>query len=222
MEEKKPTLHEKMVELQQSLKAPKDLNNTFGKYKYRSNESILKALKPLLGRLDLYVTQDDDIVDVGGRIYVKATSTIHSFSDSISNTAYARESLTKKGMDESQITGTASSYARKYSLNGLFGIDDTKDSDTNESRTECDAREEHRTDAEIKAGIKVQVEKIKGQWVEHFTEKLGECTTDEEFITAIEGIEKKYKLSAPYIHLAHDIHKKWRDENNVEVNNDRP
>jgi hypothetical protein len=101
--------------------------NTFGKYKYRSCEDILEAVKPLLG--DLVLTISDDIVEVGGRVYVKATVSINSGSGSVSTTAFARESETKKGMDDSQITGSASSYARKYALNGLFCIDDTKDAD---------------------------------------------------------------------------------------------
>jgi hypothetical protein len=101
--------------------------NTFGKYKYRSCEDILEAVKPLLG--DLVLTISDDIVEVGGRVYVKATVSIYSGSGTLSTTAFARESETKKGMDDSQITGSASSYARKYALNGLFCIDDTKDAD---------------------------------------------------------------------------------------------
>jgi hypothetical protein len=120
-------LTNKLATIQQKLKAPKGQVNTFGKYKYRSCEDILEAVKPLLG--DLVLTISDDIVEVGGRVYVKATVSINSGSGSVSTTAFARESETKKGMDESQITGAASSYARKYALNGLFCIDDTKDAD---------------------------------------------------------------------------------------------
>jgi hypothetical protein len=120
-------LTNKLASIQQKLKAPKSQVNTFATYKYRSCEDILEAVKPLLG--DLVLTISDDIVEVGGRVYVKATVSINSGSGSISTTAFARESLSKKGMDDSQITGSASSYARKYALNGLFCIDDTKDAD---------------------------------------------------------------------------------------------
>ena len=120
-------LTNKLAMIQQKLKAPKGQMNTFGKYKYRSCEDILEAVKPLLG--ELVLTISDDIVEVGGRVYVKATVSLSSGSGNVSTTAFARESDTKKGMDESQITGATSSYARKYALNGLFCIDDTKDSD---------------------------------------------------------------------------------------------
>ena len=118
----------KVADIQQKLKAPKNQFNKFGKYNYRSCEDILEGVKPLLG--DLVLTVNDEIVIVGDRVYVKATATITDGENSISNQAFARESLTKKGMDDSQITGTASSYARKYSLNGLLLIDDTKDADS--------------------------------------------------------------------------------------------
>ena len=118
----------KVANIQQKLKAPKNQYNNFGKYHYRSCEDILEGVKPLLG--DLVLTVNDEIVIVGDRIYVKATATITDGENSISNQAFARESLIKKGMDDSQITGTASSYARKYSLNGLLLIDDTKDADS--------------------------------------------------------------------------------------------
>ena len=120
-------LTKKLALIQQKLKAPKSQVNTFATYKYRSCEDILEAVKPLLG--DLVLTISDDIVEVGGRVYVKATASLSSGSGVISTTAFARESLSKKGMDDSQITGSASSYARKYALNGLFCIDDTKDAD---------------------------------------------------------------------------------------------
>lgn len=118
----------KVAEIQRNLKAPKNQFNAFGKYKYRSCEDIMEGLKPILG--ELVVTVSDDIKMVGDRIYIVATAKITDGENSVSNTAMARESLTKKGMDDSQITGTASSYARKYALNGLFLIDDTKDADS--------------------------------------------------------------------------------------------
>ena len=117
--------------IQAELKAPKGQTNKFGGYRYRSAEDILEAVKPLLNKYNAYLTVSDDIVEVGGRVYVKATATLHeSHKGEIeSTTAFAREAEVKKGMDDSQITGSASSYARKYALNGLLCIDDTKDAD---------------------------------------------------------------------------------------------
>ena len=118
----------KVADVQQKLKAPKNQFNKFGKYKYRSCEDILEGVKPLLG--ELVLTVNDDIQMIGDRIYVRSTATITDGGNSISNQAFARESLIKKGMDDSQITGTASSYARKYALSGLLLIDDTVDPDS--------------------------------------------------------------------------------------------
>ena len=119
----------KLVAVQAALKAPKGQFNKFGGYKYRSCEDILEAVKPLLLEQGLQLTITDEPVEVGGRIYIKATATVTDGSETAAVSGYAREAETKKGMDESQITGTASSYARKYALNGLFLIDDTKDAD---------------------------------------------------------------------------------------------
>ena len=120
----------KLVKIQKELKAPKNQRNTFGKYNYRSCEDILEAVKPLANRENCVVTVSDEVVIVGDRIYVKATAMIKDAeSDSLSTTAFAREPEQQKGMNEAQITGSASSYARKYALNGLFAIDDTKDAD---------------------------------------------------------------------------------------------
>lgn len=118
--------------LQNELKAPKNQFNSFGKYKYRNCEDILEAAKPLVLKYMMTLTQNDDIVLVGDRYYVKATATLKDWlSEAMEEkSALARESVTKKGMDESQITGATSSYARKYALNGLLDIDDTKDADT--------------------------------------------------------------------------------------------
>lgn len=113
--------------IQKELKAPKSNRNEFGGYKYRSAEDIVEAVKPLLGTAVLTIT--DDMILLGDRFYVKAIATLSEEGTSVSTTAFAREALAKKGMDEAQITGSASSYARKYALNGLFCIDDTKDPD---------------------------------------------------------------------------------------------
>lgn len=123
-------LYDKLIKVQGLLKAPKGQYNSFGKYKYRSCEDILEAVKPLLVDNGLLLTVEDDVVMVGDRIYIKAIATIRCGENSLQSVAFAREEDTKKGLDASQITGAASSYARKYALNGLFCIDDNKDSDT--------------------------------------------------------------------------------------------
>ncbi len=122
----------KLMNIQQELKAPKGQYNDFGKYAYRSCEDILEAVKPLLRKEKVVLTISDELQYIGNRYYIKATATLIDTESeaTISNSAYAREEETKKGMDGSQITGASSSYARKYALNGLFGIDDNKDSDT--------------------------------------------------------------------------------------------
>ena len=120
---------EKLSRIQAALKAPKNQRNDFGKYNYRSCEDILEAVKPLLAKEGLVLTITDSVEMIGNRYYVKATATVTDGEKSISTTAFARESDDKKGMDAAQITGAASSYARKYTLNGLFCIDDTKDAD---------------------------------------------------------------------------------------------
>lgn len=122
---------EKVQKVQEELKAPKNQFNKFGNYAYRSCEDIYNAVKPLLAKYGLYLTVSDELVTVGERYYIKATATLGNIDDMsfIHNEAYAREEETKKGMDGSQITGASSSYARKYALNGLFLIDDVRDSD---------------------------------------------------------------------------------------------
>lgn len=126
-------IYEKLLNVQTELKAPKGQFNAFGKYKYRSCEDILEALKPVLNKYKITFFINDEIVEVNNRNYVKATITIINIEkpdEQIQTSALAREEETKKGMDGSQITGASSSYARKYALNGMFMIDDTKDSDS--------------------------------------------------------------------------------------------
>lgn len=147
MADKTLSLHEKLMHIQHELKAPKNLHNNFGGYNYRSAESILEALKPLLVKYGATVTITDKIESIGDRIYVKATATILDAevpatvkmsqgggeikeTSKLEVTAYAREAETKKGMDDAQVTGATSSYARKYALNGLFLLDDTEDVDS--------------------------------------------------------------------------------------------
>ena len=143
-------MNEKLIHIQSRLKAPKGNYNSFGKYKYRSCEDILEAVKPLLVEEGLTLTLSDEIEHIGDRYYVRATASLYENDNLIAIvSAYAREEDTKKGMDTSQITGTASSYARKYALNGLFLIDDTKDADTDEYASQT-AHEEYATTAEKK------------------------------------------------------------------------
>lgn len=125
------TIYEKLSKIQSTLKAPKSQYNSFGKYYYRSCEDILEAVKPLLAEAKATLTIGDELELVGNRYYVKATVRFIDLETDaqVMNTAYAREDDTKKGMDGSQVTGASSTYARKYALNGLFCIDDTKDSD---------------------------------------------------------------------------------------------
>lgn len=150
MEKKELSFFEKVGAVQAELKAPKGQFNKFGGYAYRSCEDILEAVKPLLKKYGLVLVVGDELVEMGGRIYVKATAKLIGDGRELTNTAFAREEETKKGMDGSQITGASSSYARKYALNGLFLIDDTKDSD---------ATNTHGKEEEEKKEVKKEVPK---------------------------------------------------------------
>ena len=145
------TIIEKLAIIQQELIAPKNQYNSFGKYNYRSCEDILEGLKPCLMKVGAAVTVSDEIVQIGERYYIKATATLHDIetADSVSNTAYAREEDSKKGMDSSQVTGATSSYARKYALNGLFCIDDVKDADSRDNRQK-EAADQQKAEVEQK------------------------------------------------------------------------
>lgn len=142
----------KLVKIQTELHAPKGQRNNFGNYNYRSCEDILTALKPLLKETECHLIISDDIVMVGSRTYVKATATLYDGDKIVATaSAFAREAEMRKGMDESQVTGSASSYARKYALNGLFGIDDNKDADTMDNSDRGDITQ---VDRDIHAEIK--------------------------------------------------------------------
>ncbi len=163
-------LIDKLVIIQGTLKAPKNQTNNFGKYKYRSCEDILEALKPHLTTHNLYLSISDELVNLGNRYYVKATVTIEDGNDNLTVSAFAREEESKKGMDGSQVTGTSSSYARKYALNGMFGIDDTKDSDATNTGEKVEPMANTKLDqllvvalAEIK--VVDNVDKLKNIWV---------------------------------------------------------
>ena len=138
------SIYEKLLKVQQDTKCNKGQFNSFGKYKYRSREDIWAAAKPIAASYGAVLTCTDKPILIGDRYYIEATATIYDIEDgtSISTTASAREDDAKKGMDGSQITGTASSYARKYAVSGLLGLDDTKDADTDSYKREVDARAE--------------------------------------------------------------------------------
>lgn len=153
-------IYEKLSKIQQELKAPKNLFNSFGKYKYRNAEGILEAFKPFEAKYGVALILSDEVLEIGGRVYVKATASLFDIGGSgmITGTAYAREDAEKKGMDGSQITGTASSYARKYALNGLFLLDDTKDADTDEYQRQKDAAaEKQKEDGKLRASQKLRI-----------------------------------------------------------------
>lgn len=168
-------LHEKLQHIQATLKAPKGQYNSFGKYKYRSLEDITEAVKPLLAELGAYILLSDQIVQIGERYYVQARAVLSDGADEIAVLGYAREPLSRKGMDESQITGAASSYARKYAINGLLAIDDTKDPDaTNKHEEKEETKPKPTPQAQKKANAIVEqaffnfVTENKDECLEHF------------------------------------------------------
>ena len=216
-------LYEKLLKAQVELKAPKGQYNSFGKYKYRSCEDILEALKPVLDKFKLTLFISDEIVEVGGsykvskkdetvesegRKYVKATITLVNIEkpdEQIKTSALAREEETKKGMDGSQITGTSSSYARKYALNGLFMIDDTKDNDNSSAkieranRAEAERQEEKQKVQEFlnsRAGMietlneNLSSDKLKRMLTAYKVEEVWQMT-DEQLKEACQKIFKK-------------------------------
>lgn len=193
-----------LLQIQSELKAPKGQYNSFGKYKYRSCEDILEAVKPLCVKYGVILTLSDEMVQVGERYYIKATARLRKEGGSdILVTAYAREALEKKGMDDSQITGTASSYARKYALNGLFCIDDTKDADTDEyvKKTKAGAKSDT-SDKEVKSDTSdkeewrekvIEAAKAKGISMKEVAKdyKLNSATTVDRFKEVYEDLTKE-------------------------------
>lgn len=171
MANEKLNIYEKLMNIQQELKAPKGQYNSFGKYKYRSCEDILEAVKPILKKYKMVLQLTDLVIPASEtRFYIKATAKLIDVesNETIENTAFAREEEEKKGMDGSQITGTASSYARKYALNGLFLIDDTKDADTDEY---------HNQNEQTKLITKAQIKKL-GELVEDIPAMLNYYKVD--------------------------------------------
>ena len=174
-----------LIEIQSELKAPKNQRNTFGNYNYRSAEDILEAVKPLLKKHSCHLTISDEMVQLGDRYYVKATATLAKDADSISTTAYAREEENKKGQDSSQTTGSTSSYARKYALNGLFCIDDTKDADF----TNTHGKEEQPATKAKEKTTRDGIESFKKE-LDDATKELGVCKDDK----SIDEVMKAHKL----------------------------
>lgn len=192
---------EALTKIQSELVAPKDLYNKFGNYRYRSAESILEALKPLLSKYNAELIISDDVVCVGDRVYVKATVSITDGKETRTVTAFAREPSERKGQDTSQITGATSSYARKYALNGLFLIDDNKDADTEENKNEADerAKQEDSGSNTQKARpnyTKEQLEKMKkwndGTFTEEELNQFRKECIGEDYANAIERIDAEY------------------------------
>lgn len=159
-----------LIEIQKELKAPKGQYNSFGKYKYRSAEDILEAVKPLLHKYGCQLTLSDEIVLIGDRYYIKATATITNGEEEVTTSAYAREDLDKKGMDQAQVTGSVSSYARKYCLNGLLLIDDSKDPDTDEFANQQKAKTKTAEKTAEKKASPVQLKTLK----EFYGDRMGE------------------------------------------------
>ena len=192
---------EKLSVIQQELIAPKNQYNSFGKYNYRSCEDILEGLKPFLGKLKVAVTVTDDIVVVGDRFYVKATATLRDCesNETVANTAFARESDDKKGMDASQVTGATSSYDIKYALNGLFCIDDVKDADTRDNRQQ-EAKEQKQAEEDVKKIENLKISDIKVKVLQERCEKEG---------VPVEKIYKLYKVES----LADITEKQFRNIN---------
>ena len=180
-------IYEKLLKAQVELKAPKGQYNSFGKYKYRSCEDILEALKPVLDKFKLTLFIKDDVIEVNGRNYVKATIILVNIEKSdeiIETSALAREEETKKGMDGSQITGASSSYARKYALNGMFMIDDTKDSDSTnthgkEEKTEAERKKEAIEAINKLADTEEKTEKVFDMIAKFNKNSLLDCTPEE-------------------------------------------
>ena len=185
MEKENKTIYQKLSLIQSELKAPKNRKNSFGNYNYRSAEDILEEVKPICKKYETTLLLNDELVNIGERYYIKATVRLVDYDglNSTETTAYAREEESKKGMDGSQITGTASSYARKYALNGLFNIDDTKDADTDEY-TKTTKTEDKITKTQIKEltelveDIPAMLNYFKVDKIEDITKEQAQATID--------------------------------------------
>ena len=186
-----------LQKIQSELKANKGQFNKFGGYAYRSCEDILEAAKPILAQYGASIVLSDEIVLIGDRYYVKATATLKTADESESTTAFAREAVARKGMDESQITGSASSYARKYALSGLFALDDTKEADTMDNRQQTPEK------AKIPAADKLVIARVKkcktpaelnNLW-HKLQEELGDSFSDVKSVYTVVFAQRKAELS---------------------------
>lgn len=197
--------------IQSLLKAPKDQYNKFGNYKYRNCEDILEAVKPLLFSQSCTLTISDEIVMIGTRYYVRATATIKNANgETETATAYAREDESKKGMDASQITGSTSSYARKYALNGLFCIDDTKDSDS--LNNECQSNNQLGKDnRKLLPKEKFNDEDLM-KWI---YQKLEKAKSENKRLSLSNLIEKYYKVTQNDITVISDNFYQYKVNNNL-------
>lgn len=211
MPEKNPNINEKLMKIQVELKAPKNLYNSFGKYNYRNVESIQEALKPLMKKYNCAVSLSDEVIEISGRFYIKAYARITDCDtgEYKETTAYARESDEKKGMDSAQVTGSTSSYARKYALNGLFLLDDTKDIDTEEFQAQAkgQTKKAEPKKVEAKAEAPKTLEMNSRQKLKVFCQNYGvdpkeiisACnlrpdSTEEEWANALEYAVRTFKV----------------------------
>ena len=182
-----------LAQIQASVHAPKDLLNKFAGYKYRSKEGILEAVKQVINPLGFYVIVQDEIIQVGGRIYVKSTAILSNGETTYTATAYARESEQRKGMDDPQLTGTASSYSGKYALSNLFGLDDVADSDATNDHGKTS--QQAPPPSPVNPGL---IEKIKSattveQLTALYNENKEACGEDPKLLRALS--EKKVELT---------------------------
>lgn len=200
------TVYEKLAAIQQKLIAPKSQFNAFGKYNYRSCEDILEGLKPCMKEVGAAVTVSDEVVMIGDRYYIKATARLIDTENgqSVENTAYAREADGKKSMDESQVTGSTSSYARKYALNGLFCIDDVKDADTRDNRQkEAEEQKKFEEEANRTANSLITDAKVKAL--------IAQCKKEGVEPEKIARLYKVNSLAELTERKFADIHKHWAD-----------
>lgn len=210
-------VYEKLLQVQQKLKAPKNQYNKFGDFNYRNCEDILEAAKPLLAEVSAVLLISDEVITVGNRYYIKATATLQDTEsqESISNIAYAREGEERPKMDVAQITGSSSSYARKYALNGLFCIDDTKDPDTRNNEVAPAQPAAHsgrssgsgRQQGNVKVK-KAEIDRIKSEAIRTGTDLSKVCTryivntieelTQEQYMKAMAAFRKMPTVAEPY------------------------
>ncbi len=185
-------IQSKLLSIQTELKAPKNLRNSFGNYNYRNFESICEAVKPYLIKNNCTLSVEDDVVSAGDRVYIKATATLIDCEtgEKFAVSALAREAAEKRGMDSAQVTGATSSYARKYAVNGLFLLDDTKDADTDEYKVEIEERAKRETKAPVKPISSEQELNNLINTVQGYVNK-GVFTTENQKNTAMQYIKNK-------------------------------